>query len=258
MKKLLIPMKKMQWALIAILVTCGLGMLSSCEQIEQQESRDVLCQWVSEFAEESTDPETGLAYNRVVEVYEFFQNNIGYYEWYLLNDDELVNAACDRDERGKFHYDVDGDIDLRSTLKQRKLNAGLDIWIYPLDHSMPWTMKYNDGILDDGDHTFKPSTDAQRKQILQWYESMQSGGIAMIAKARDIDYWRQIESSFREICQEKGLRAYYYGTSADMAYKEQIDAVEAIKAQRQTAGHHLHPQLWTARRERRCRRRRTG
>ncbi len=227
MKKFPIPMKMMQWMLTAILATCSLGMLSSCEQIEQ-ESRDVLCQWVTDYAEEGTDSETGLAYNHVVEVYEFFDNYTGYYECYLFNDGELVNAEYVRGGNGDFRYDLDGDIDLRSTMKQRKVNLCLNIWLYTQVFPLPLTLKFNDGILDDEYHLFKPSTDAQRKQILQWHESLHSAGIAMIVKDRNIDYWRQIESAFREICQEKGLRAFYYGTSADMAYDEQIAAVEAI------------------------------
>ena len=39
-------------------------------------------------------------------------------------------------------------------------------------------------------------------------------GIAMIVKNGDIDYWRQIETSFRSSCQEKGLEAYYYSTTS--------------------------------------------
>lgn len=54
-------------------------------------------------------------------------------------------------------------------------------------------------------------------------------GIAMIAKYGQIDYWRQIESAFRTACQEKGLEAYYYATSAEIAYQEQLAAVEELK-----------------------------
>ncbi len=54
-------------------------------------------------------------------------------------------------------------------------------------------------------------------------------GIAMIVKNGDIDYWRQIEASFRSSCQEKGLEAYYYSTSSETAYQEQLAAVKELR-----------------------------
>lgn len=171
-------MKIKQWVLAAILITSGLGVLSSCHQIIEEHIQDVVCQWVSDYAEEGVDQETGLAYNRVVEVYEFSEKNAGYYECYLLNGDELVNAEYVRGENGDFHYDVDGAIDLRSTMKQRKLDISLDVWIFLLDRSWMWTVRYEDGLLDDGYHVLTPATEAQRAQILKWYESRHNAGLA--------------------------------------------------------------------------------
>ena len=232
MKKTLLSMKIMQWVLAAILMTSGLGMLGSCQQIVEEQMQDVVCQWVADYTLENVDPETGLAFNRVVEVYEFSEKNEGFYECYLLNGDELVNAEYVRGENGDFHYDLDGAIDLRSTMKQRKLDICLDVWIYLLDRSSVWTVKYDDGFLDDGDHIFTPSTEAQREQILKWYENRHNAGlvpgIAMISKAGQMDYWRQIESSFRSVCQEKGFQAIYSSTSADNAYSEQLVAVKEL------------------------------
>ena len=54
-------------------------------------------------------------------------------------------------------------------------------------------------------------------------------GIAMIVKNGQIDYWRQIETAFRDVCQEKGLEAYYYATTAENAYEEQLAAVEELR-----------------------------
>ncbi len=54
-------------------------------------------------------------------------------------------------------------------------------------------------------------------------------GIAMIVKCGDIDYFRQIETAFRGICQEKGLEAYYYATSSETAYQEQVSAVAELR-----------------------------
>ena len=54
-------------------------------------------------------------------------------------------------------------------------------------------------------------------------------GIAMIVKRGDIDYFRQIEKAFRDVCQEKGLEAYYYATTAETAYEEQLAAVKELR-----------------------------
>lgn len=54
-------------------------------------------------------------------------------------------------------------------------------------------------------------------------------GIAMIVKSGNIDYFRQIETSFRSACQEKGLEPYYYATSAETAYQEQVAAVAELR-----------------------------
>jgi ABC-type sugar transport system substrate-binding protein len=60
------------------------------------------------------------------------------------------------------------------------------------------------------------------------FEMTKVPGIAMIAKGGQIDYWRQIETAFRSICQDKGISAYYCSTSADSAYSEQVKAVEVL------------------------------
>ena len=54
-------------------------------------------------------------------------------------------------------------------------------------------------------------------------------GIAMIGKNQQIDYWRQIETAFRGICKEKGLEAYYYATTGNNAYQEQVAAVAELR-----------------------------
>ena len=54
-------------------------------------------------------------------------------------------------------------------------------------------------------------------------------GIAMIVKNGQIDYWRQIETAFRDACQEKNLEAYYYATTAENAYEEQLAAVKELR-----------------------------
>ena len=222
-------MKKcMQWVLAAALMISGLGALTSCEKFEEA-NQDVLCQWINIFAEEGIDLETGLPYNQVAEVMEFFENGTGYYECYLLNDDELVCAEYVRGKNGNFRYEVEGGLDLRSTVAQKNPHVRLDITMFLLSEFYYWTVRYEDGVITDGNYVYTPATAAQQAQIRQWYESSRSAeGIAMIVKARDIDYWRQIETSFRGACQKKGLKAFYYGTSGDMDYEEQLAAVEAI------------------------------
>ena len=54
-------------------------------------------------------------------------------------------------------------------------------------------------------------------------------GIAMIVKCGDIDYFRQIEKAFRDACKEKGIKAYYYATSSENAYDEQLAAVDELR-----------------------------
>lgn len=56
-----------------------------------------------------------------------------------------------------------------------------------------------------------------------------ASGIAMIVKNGEIDYFRQIEMAFRDVCQEKDLEAYYYATSAETAYQEQLAAVAELR-----------------------------
>lgn len=56
-----------------------------------------------------------------------------------------------------------------------------------------------------------------------------ASSIAMIVKNGKIDYWRQIETAFRGICQEKDLEARYYATSAENGYQEQLAAVAELR-----------------------------
>jgi len=179
MKRFLVSMRIMQWVLAAALIISGLGMLSSCEKFEEA-NHDILCQWICDRAEEGISARTGLEYNRVVEVYEFFDNGTGYYECYLLNGDELLSANYVRGENGNFRYDVKGDLDLRSTVAKKNAHICLDLTIFLLDRSWtPWTVRYADGLITDGEGgVFTPATEAQREQILQLYESRNVTGLS--------------------------------------------------------------------------------
>ena len=59
-----------------------------------------------------------------------------------------------------------------------------------------------------------------------WYSEP---AIAMIVKNGDIDYWKQVEKAFKASCEEKGIEAYYYATSAESAYEEQQAAVAELR-----------------------------
>lgn len=179
MKKTLVSMRIMQWVLAAALIISGLGMLSSCEKFEEA-NHDILCQWICDRAEEGISARTGLEYSRVVEVYEFFENGTGYYECYLLNGDELLSANYVRGENGNFRYDVEGGLDLRSTVAKKNAHICLDLTIFLLDRSWtPWTVRYADGLITDGEGgVFTPATEAQREQILQLYENRNVAGLS--------------------------------------------------------------------------------
>ena len=56
-----------------------------------------------------------------------------------------------------------------------------------------------------------------------------SEGIAMIVKNGQVDYWRQIETAFRDACKEKGLEAYFYSTTNNNGYDEQVAAVAELR-----------------------------
>jgi ABC-type sugar transport system substrate-binding protein len=183
-------------------------MLSSCQQIVDEQMQDFVCQWVADYAEDGVDPDTGLAYNRVVEVYEFFEKNVGYYECYLLNGDELVNAEYVRGENGDIHYDVDGAIDLRSTMRQRKLDVCLDVWVFPIEEFGLVTLRYDDGLITDGDHIFTPATEAQREQILKWYESRHNAGLA----EKLLGKWIQAETNGEPTLTNKKTVTTFYST----------------------------------------------
>ena len=55
------------------------------------------------------------------------------------------------------------------------------------------------------------------------------GGIALIVKEGNIEYFQQIESSFRSECRKRGLMAEYYCTDSEYAYETQIEAVKDLE-----------------------------
>ena len=58
-----------------------------------------------------------------------------------------------------------------------------------------------------------------------------ASSIAMIVKNGNIDYFQQIEKSFRDVCKEKDLVGLYYSTTNETAYQEQVAAVADLRKQ---------------------------
>ena len=156
-----------RWVLAAALLLSGLGLMSSCQEMIDNLTDGLMRQWICDYLEDGTDPETGLAYDRVIEVYEFFENGAGYYECYLLNGDVLVNAESLRGKDGDFAYTVSGYAG-SGGVYYAAVNVSL------LDGSEAWTMKFTgSSLIDDYGYPFSPADEAQSAQIYQWYESMQ-------------------------------------------------------------------------------------
>ena len=58
-----------------------------------------------------------------------------------------------------------------------------------------------------------------------------ASSIAMIVKNGNIGYFQQIEKSFRDVCKEKDLVGFYYSTTNETAYQEQVAAVADLRKQ---------------------------
>ena len=52
--------------------------------------------------------------------------------------------------------------------------------------------------------------------------------LVMITKHGHVDYWKQVETTFRNFCKEKGVEPLYYTTSDENAYEEQITAINEL------------------------------
>ena len=58
-----------------------------------------------------------------------------------------------------------------------------------------------------------------------------ASSIAMIVKNGNIGYFQQIEKSFRDACKEKDFVGFYYSTTNETAYQEQVAAVADLRKQ---------------------------
>ena len=121
-------------------------------------------QWITNYAKAGTTAGTGDAYNRVVEVYEFYNDGKGYFERYLFNGDKLISSEFMRDGNGDFTYTQNGNV----------VNV-------TLEDKTSWHLNSGDGFLTDSEgHVFAPSTNEQKVQILNWYDQMRGGSDSVI------------------------------------------------------------------------------
>jgi len=157
-----------QWVMAATIV-CGLSVLTACSVDDNPITSDttkkeVLYQWIADYAEQSTDTLTSDLYDRVVKVYEFFDDGTGYYEHYLLKDDELVYACNLRGENGDFEYTVSND---KVTIKLADIYG---------ENDSTWTVRCASYALTDPEgRVFRHSTENERDLVFAWYESWHGG-----------------------------------------------------------------------------------
>lgn len=156
-------MKRIFWILTVTLLTftsCSLPD-NPATDIPTEDHVNIVAQWITEYAEEGFDPLFETPYNRVVEIYEFFDDGTGYYERYQFYDEHLVNVEIDRGETGLFTYTTSG----------KQVTITLDYW-----PDEPWQLTYSDNtLIDQQGHQFLQSTEEQRKQVLEWFTAWWGG-----------------------------------------------------------------------------------
>ena len=157
----------MQWVMAATLV-CGLSVFSACTNEDNTitpdtTKKELLYQWIADYAEVD-DVDDGVTYDRVVKVYEFFDDGTGYYERYLLNDGELEFVEYARGENGDFTY----------TISNHKVTITLLDEFDELEPIRTLTFIGNTLIDPDG-KAFRHSTEAEREQVMAWYSEWHGG-----------------------------------------------------------------------------------
>jgi hypothetical protein len=116
----------------------------------------------------------------VVKDYVFRADGTGYYESYMLNGNELVDAEIVRGE-GDFHYTISGNT----------VTVTIDAT------GEKWTMTYADGKLTDPERiAFQKATTAQQTLVEQLYsdwEGMNSG-----RKDDGTTVWTDVKDSYTD------------------------------------------------------------
>jgi hypothetical protein len=140
---------------------------SSSDDNKQEEPKDQLTieklagLWVADYAQSAT--EDGKTWTRVMEDFLFRGDGTGYWECYLLDGNQLVDADADRDNDAT-HYTISG-----------------NTVTITLDNSIiKWTLTYADGKLTDPEEgtVYQKATTAQQT-LVEWlyseWQGMNSG-----------------------------------------------------------------------------------
>ena len=99
-------MKKYIWILVALLTLTACSSDDNNEKEVENLTAEMLAGlWVSDYAEEGT--EGGVSWTRVIESYQFKSDGTGYYECYLLDDQNLAAAEWTRDNCS-FRFTISG------------------------------------------------------------------------------------------------------------------------------------------------------
>ena len=156
-------MKKYIW-----LLTVGMLLFTACGSSDDDEKKDdpltpamLAGLWVADYAQSAT--EDGKTWTRVMEDFLFRGDGTGYWECYLLDGNQLVDADADRDNDAT-HYTISG-----------------NTVTITLDNSIiKWTLTYADGKLTDTENgvVYRKATTEQQTLVEQLYndwKGMNSG-----------------------------------------------------------------------------------
>lgn len=156
-------MKKYIW-----LLTVGMLLFTACGSSDDDEKKDdpltpamLAGLWVADYAQSAT--EDGKTWTRVMEDFLFRGDGTGYWECYLLDGNQLVDADADRDNDAT-HYTISG-----NTVTVTRDNS-----------IIKWTLTYADGKLTDTEEgiVYRKSTTEQQTLVEQLYndwKGMNSG-----------------------------------------------------------------------------------
>lgn len=138
---------------MAVAMLCCVAAMNSCVpggDISPKSPKDLVGDWVTEYPEDGVFE--GAAYDRVIEHYSFSLNESGYFEQFLLNDNELLGAKYARGPKASFRY--------------RLVGTG-DIGVMAASDGHYWKMKLADGVLiDPADNTeYTRATELMKKQM---------------------------------------------------------------------------------------------
>jgi len=140
--------------------------LTACSSDNGESKDDLTVQkliglWVSDYKDSGSDDD--VSWNRIVKDYVFRADGTGYWECYLLDGNQLVDAEADRDNDAT-HYTISG-----NTVTVTRDNS-----------IIKWTLTYADGKLTDPEEgtVYQKATTAQQT-LVEWlyseWQGMNSG-----------------------------------------------------------------------------------